>query len=227
MIIWILFGSSNDTGTPHNQRHPACVTEETEVTASSSNQPKQQSENQVLGDSRYSRSKPTDKERPDLHQLVHQRLRTTMDILGREPKDQPRPRTNCWYWWGGCMRLRNRRLRRRPLSGPSVTFASCSGTVVSSLVSSVYVRRRSLMFRLMRQSRSRTLTVFDELLSRLLKIGRSIPAWGVNRTLRGRGFPRHHDNDVRVPLPGGVRVTSGHPAATVRGLTKGDRFRSS
>jgi hypothetical protein len=34
---------------------------------------------------------------PHLHQLVHQRLRTTMDALGREPKDQARPRTNCRY----------------------------------------------------------------------------------------------------------------------------------
>jgi hypothetical protein len=32
---------------------------------------------------------------PDLHQLVHQRLWITMDIPGCEPKDQPRPRTNC------------------------------------------------------------------------------------------------------------------------------------
>jgi hypothetical protein len=45
--------------------------------------------------------------------------------------------------------------------------------VVSSLVSSVYVRLRSLVFGLMRRCRSRTLTVFGELLSRLLKIGRS------------------------------------------------------
>jgi hypothetical protein len=59
MIIWILFRSSNDTGTPHNQRHPACVTEETEVTASSSNQPKQQSENQVLGRGTAGRSPRT------------------------------------------------------------------------------------------------------------------------------------------------------------------------
>jgi len=30
---------------------------------------------------------------PDLHQWVHQRLRMTMDILGREPEDEPRPQT--------------------------------------------------------------------------------------------------------------------------------------
>ena len=34
-------------------------------------------------------------EPPDLHQLVHQRLRTTMDTRGREPEDEARPRTNC------------------------------------------------------------------------------------------------------------------------------------
>jgi hypothetical protein len=68
---------------------------------------------------------------------------------------------------------RNRRLRRRTLSGPSVTFASRGGIVVSSLVSSAYVRLRSLVFGLMQRCRSRTLTVFGELLSKLLKIGRS------------------------------------------------------
>jgi hypothetical protein len=46
------------------------------------------------------------------------------------------------------------------------------GIVVSSLVSSACVRLRSWVFGLMRQCRSRTLTVFGELLSRLLKIGR-------------------------------------------------------
>jgi hypothetical protein len=71
-----------------------------------------------------------------------------------------------------CLRLRNRRLRRRPQSSPNVTFASRGGIVVSSLVSSVHVRLRSLVFGLMQRCRSRTLTVFGELLSRLLKIGR-------------------------------------------------------
>lgn len=36
------------------------------------------------------RSEPATEEPPDLHQFVHQRLRTTMEILGREPKDQAR-----------------------------------------------------------------------------------------------------------------------------------------
>jgi hypothetical protein len=45
--------------------------------------------------------------------------------------------------------------------------------VVSSLVSSVYVRQRSLVFESRQPCRSRTLTVFGELLSRVLKIGRS------------------------------------------------------
>jgi hypothetical protein len=52
------------------------------------------------------RSEPTTELPPDVHQLVHQRLRTTMDILGREPKDQARPWTNCRVLAGGCMRLR-------------------------------------------------------------------------------------------------------------------------
>jgi hypothetical protein len=46
------------------------------------------------------------------------------------------------------------------------------GIVVSSLVSFVYVRLRSLASGLMRRCRSRTLTLFGELLSRLLKSGR-------------------------------------------------------
>src|SRR5947209_12526862 len=96
-----------------------------------------------------------------------------MDILGREPKDQPHPRNKLQVMEGCCFRLRNRRLRRRPLAGLSGMFASCGGIVVSSLVSSVYVRLHSLVFGLMRRCRSRTLTVFGELLSRLLKIGRS------------------------------------------------------
>jgi hypothetical protein len=45
--------------------------------------------------------------------------------------------------------------------------------VVSSLVSSVYVRLGSLVFDRMWRCRSRTLTAFGERLSRLLKIGRS------------------------------------------------------
>jgi hypothetical protein len=71
------------------------------------------------------RSEPATEEPPALHQLVHQRLRTTMDIIGREHEDQARPWTNCRYWGGDscwplrrgahcCLRLRSRRLRRRP-----------------------------------------------------------------------------------------------------------------
>jgi hypothetical protein len=55
--------------------------------------------NQVFG-SRQTAAPSSDREFPDLHQLVHQRLRTTMDILGREPKDHVRPRTNSRYWRG-------------------------------------------------------------------------------------------------------------------------------
>jgi hypothetical protein len=46
--------------------------------------------------------------------------------------------------------------------------------VVSSLVSSVYVRLGSLAFESMRKYRSRTRALFGELLSQLLKIGRSV-----------------------------------------------------
>jgi hypothetical protein len=53
-----------------------------------------------------------------------------------------------------------------------VTFASRWGIVVSSLVSSVYVRLRSSVSGSMRRCRSWTLTVFGELLFLLLKIGR-------------------------------------------------------
>jgi hypothetical protein len=75
---------------------------------------------------------------------------------------------------GCCLRLRNRRLHRRPLSSPSVTFGSRGGVVVSSLVShpSTFACVH-WVFGLMRRCRSRTLTVFGELLSQLLKIGRS------------------------------------------------------
>jgi hypothetical protein len=41
------------------------------------------------------RGQSHDRRSSGLHQLVHQRLWTTMDILGRKPKDQARPRTNC------------------------------------------------------------------------------------------------------------------------------------
>jgi hypothetical protein len=54
------------------------------------------------------------------------------------------------------------------LSCPSGTCMSRGGIVVSS----VYVRLRSLVFKSMQPCRLRTLTVFSELLSRVLKIGR-------------------------------------------------------
>ena len=54
--------------------------------------------------------------------------------------------------------------------------------VVSSLVSSIYVRLRSSVFAPTDWRRSRTLTVFGELLSQVLKIGRS----AVNRLHVGR-----------------------------------------
>jgi len=39
------------------------------------------------------RSEHATEESPELHQLVHQRLRTTTDILGPNPKIKARPRT--------------------------------------------------------------------------------------------------------------------------------------
>jgi hypothetical protein len=56
--------------------------------------------------------------------------------------------------------------------------------VVSSLVTSVYVRLRSSVFVLMFWSRSRTLTVFGELLSQLLKI-RRFEGWREDRACPG------------------------------------------
>jgi hypothetical protein len=44
--------------------------------------------NQVLGGRTANRSEPRKEECPRLHQLVHQRLQTTMDILGPEPNDE-------------------------------------------------------------------------------------------------------------------------------------------
>jgi hypothetical protein len=88
-------------------------------------------------------------------------------------KDQARPRTNCKYWRGAACDYGEQKASSPSLSSPSVTFASRGGIMVSSLVSSVYVRLRSLVFGLMLRCRSRTLTVLGELLSRLLKTGRS------------------------------------------------------
>jgi hypothetical protein len=51
-------------------------------------------QNQMFGRQIYSRSKPTAEEAPDLHQLVHQRLRTTMDVPGLKPDDEARPWMN-------------------------------------------------------------------------------------------------------------------------------------
>lgn len=111
---------------------------------------------------------PRPKDPPDLHQLVHQRLWTTMDILGHESKDQARPWTNCRPWRSTASDYGSEGFVAVPVR-PSATFASPGGIVVSS----VYVHLRSLVFGLMRQCRSQTLTVFAELLYRLLKIGRS------------------------------------------------------
>lgn len=55
------------------------------------------------------------------------------------------------------LRLRNRRLRRRLLSGPERQVRRVMGAIVgSSLVSSAYVRPSSSVFRSMRRCRSRT-----------------------------------------------------------------------
>jgi hypothetical protein len=73
-----------------------------------------------------------------------------------------------------CLRLRNRRPSSPFLSGPTVMSVSPEYVVVSSLVSSVYVRLRSSVFELVLRCRSRTSALFGELLSQLLKIGRSM-----------------------------------------------------
>jgi hypothetical protein len=95
-----------------------------------------------------------------------------MNILGHGPEERPDP---------GQLQVCGRVLPMTtdqeasspsPVS-PSITFASRGGIVVSSLASFVYVRLHSLVFELMRRRRSRTLTVFGELLSRVLRIGRS------------------------------------------------------
>jgi hypothetical protein len=56
-------------------------------------------QNQMFGSRGPSVGEPTTEEPPELHQLVHQRLRTTMDILGPNPKIRPdhgRIRTSRW-----------------------------------------------------------------------------------------------------------------------------------
>jgi hypothetical protein len=95
-----------------------------------------------------------------------------MDVLGREAKDELRPRTNCRYW-GVLLPTTEQKVFVVFPVRPSVTCAGRGAVAVSSLVSSVYVRLRSLVFGSMQRCRSRTSTVFGELLSQLLKIGRS------------------------------------------------------
>ena len=51
-------------------------------------------QNQMLG-GRHTPAGVHARGAPDLHQLVHQRLRMTMDAGGREPEDEAPPRTNC------------------------------------------------------------------------------------------------------------------------------------
>jgi hypothetical protein len=55
--------------------------------------PKLLTKNQVLGERIHSRSEPTAQDPPGLHQLLHQRLRTTMNVLGPGPQDEARPWT--------------------------------------------------------------------------------------------------------------------------------------
>ncbi len=50
--------------------------------------------NQLLDERIFDRSEPTNEQPPRLHQLLHQRLRTTTNVLGPEPEDKARPRTN-------------------------------------------------------------------------------------------------------------------------------------
>jgi hypothetical protein len=66
------------------------------------------SENQMFGSGQAAGQSPRPKKSPDLHQLVHQRVRTAMDIRGRKPEDQAvhgqiAVLAEC------CLRLRNRR----------------------------------------------------------------------------------------------------------------------
>jgi hypothetical protein len=77
--------------------------------------------------------------------------------------------------------------------------------VVSSLVSSVYVRLGSLAFESMRKCRSRTRAFFGELLSQLLKIGRSaIRSRALAGHQRRHRCPRQrvaHAQHCGVPFP--------------------------
>jgi hypothetical protein len=56
-------------------------------------------ENQMLGSRADRRSEAATKDPPDLHQLVHQRLRTTVDILGPNPSIRPDHGPMCTSWW--------------------------------------------------------------------------------------------------------------------------------
>jgi hypothetical protein len=69
--------------------------------------------NQVLGDRIYSRLEPADED-PGLHQLLHQRLRTTMNIVGHESEDVARPRTICRQWRGAASDYGSEGFRGRP-----------------------------------------------------------------------------------------------------------------
>lgn len=51
------------------------------------------SQNQVLGERTCSRSEPANEEPAGLHQLLHQRLRTTTNVLGPGHEDKARPWT--------------------------------------------------------------------------------------------------------------------------------------
>jgi hypothetical protein len=73
-------------------------------------------QNQMFGGQVHSRSEPASEDPPRLHQFLHQRLWTTMDILGREPKDEARPWTNCRSWRRAACDYGSEGLAARPLS---------------------------------------------------------------------------------------------------------------
>jgi hypothetical protein len=56
---------------------------------------KQLTQNQMFWQQIDGQPEAATEEPPGLHQLVHQRLRMTMDARRREPEDEARPRTNC------------------------------------------------------------------------------------------------------------------------------------
>jgi hypothetical protein len=75
------------------------------------------------------RSESATEELPDLHQLVHQRLRTTMDALGREPEDEARPRTLCRQWRGAACDYGTDGHQPRP--SPNQYVPRCAGGLLS------------------------------------------------------------------------------------------------